>query len=114
MIRNDCYATLGVVGNSAHMNISLGTAGRTRWLGVRPQTLGRAGRSRCLALRPQTPGRAMIPIVRPNGGGEARGKWVGGRQHPEWPGGNFAKGLKPRRKKKPSNQYIVRGRKAKK
>lgn len=94
LIRNECYATLGVVGNSDHMNLSLGKAGRMRWLGVRPQTRGMA----------------MNPVDHPNGGGEGRSKSGGGRQHPESPWGKYAKGLKTRKKKNASNQYIVRRR----
>ncbi|KXK56105.1 MAG: 50S ribosomal protein L2 [Chlorobi bacterium] len=94
LVRNDCYATLGVVGNSEHENISYGKAGRMRWFGIRPQTRGMA----------------MNPIDHPNGGGEGRSKSGGGRQHPESPWGKYAKGLKTRKKKKASNQYIVRRR----
>jgi len=94
LVRNDCYATLGVVGNSEHENISYGKAGRMRWFGVRPQTRGMA----------------MNPIDHPNGGGEGRSKSGGGRQHPESPWGKYAKGLKTRKKKKASSQYIVRRR----
>ena len=95
LVRNDCYATLGVVGNSEHENISLGKAGRKRWLGVRPQTRGMA----------------MNPVDHPNGGGEGRSKSGGGRQHPESPWGKYAKGLKTRKKKKASSQSILRRRK---
>jgi large subunit ribosomal protein L2 len=94
MIRNVCYATLGTVGNSDHMNLSLGKAGRSRWLGIRPQTRGMA----------------MNPVDHPNGGGEGRSKSGGGRQHPESPWGKYAKGLKTRSKKNASNKYIVRRR----
>ncbi|MBL7988025.1 MAG: 50S ribosomal protein L2 [Chlorobi bacterium] len=94
LIRNECYATLGVVGNSEHENISYGKAGRMRWFGIRPQTRGMA----------------MNPIDHPNGGGEGRSKSGGGRQHPESPWGKYAKGLKTRKKKKASSQYIVRRR----
>jgi large subunit ribosomal protein L2 len=94
MIRNVCYGTLGVVGNSDHMNLSLGKAGRSRWLGIRPQTRGMA----------------MNPVDHPNGGGEGRSKSGGGRQHPESPWGKYAKGLKTRAKKNASNKYIVRRR----
>ena len=94
MIRNVCYATLGTVGNSDHMNLSLGKAGRSRWLGIRPQTRGMA----------------MNPVDHPNGGGEGRSKSGGGRQHPESPWGKYAKGLKTRKKKNASNKYIVRRR----
>jgi len=94
LVRNDCYATLGVVGNSEHENISYGKAGRMRWFGIRPQTRGMA----------------MNPIDHPHGGGEGRSKSGGGRQHPESPWGKYAKGLKTRKKKKASSQYIVRRR----
>lgn len=94
MVRNECYATLGVIGNSDHFNLSLGKAGRNRWLGVRPQTRGMA----------------MNPVDHPNGGGEGRSKSGGGRQHPESPWGLYAKGKKTRKKKNASNKYIVRRR----
>jgi len=94
MIRNDCFATLGVIGNSDHFNLSLGKAGRNRWLGVRPQTRGMA----------------MNPVDHPNGGGEGRSKSGGGRQHPESPWGKYAKGLKTRKRKNASNKFIVRRR----
>ncbi len=94
MVRNECYATLGVIGNSDHFNLSLGKAGRNRWLGIRPQTRGMA----------------MNPVDHPNGGGEGRSKSGGGRQHPESPWGLYAKGKKTRKKKNASNKYIVRRR----
>lgn len=90
-----CYATVGVVGNLDHENISLGKAGRSRWLGIRPQTRGMA----------------MNPVDHPMGGGEGRSKSGGGRQHPESPWGQYAKGLKTRKRKKQSNKYIVKRRK---
>jgi large subunit ribosomal protein L2 len=91
----DCYATIGVVGNMDHENISLGKAGRSRWLGIRPQTRGMA----------------MNPVDHPMGGGEGRSKSGGGWQHPESPWGKYAKGLKTRRRKNPSNKLIVKRRK---
>ncbi len=91
----DCYATLGTVGNTDHENISLGKAGRSRWLGIRPQTRGMA----------------MNPVDHPMGGGEGRSKSGGGGQHPESPWGKYAKGLKTRKKKNASNKYIVKRRK---
>ena len=94
-IRMECYATIGVVGNADHENISIGKAGRSRWLGIRPQTRGMA----------------MNPVDHPNGGGEGRSKSGGGRQHPESPWGKYAKGLKTRRRRKQSSQYIVKRRK---
>lgn len=90
-----CYATIGVVGNADHENISYGKAGRFRWLGIRPQTRGMA----------------MNPVDHPMGGGEGRSKSGGGWQHPESPWGQYAKGLKTRKRKNPSNKYIVKRRK---
>ncbi len=94
-ILNTCYATIGRVSNPDHENIMLGKAGRSRWLGIRPQTRGMA----------------MNPIDHPNGGGEGRSKSGGGRQHPRSPWGQLAKGLKTRKKNKPSDKYIIRRRK---
>ncbi|MCX7908585.1 MAG: 50S ribosomal protein L2 [Ignavibacteria bacterium] len=94
-ILNTCYATIGRVSNPDHENIMLGKAGRSRWLGERPQTRGMA----------------MNPIDHPNGGGEGRSKSGGGRQHPRSPWGQLAKGLKTRKKNKPSDKYIIRRRK---
>ncbi|HWP81988.1 MAG TPA: 50S ribosomal protein L2 [Bacteroidota bacterium] len=91
----NCYATVGVVGNADHENISLGKAGRSRWLGIRPQTRGMA----------------MNPVDHPMGGGEGRSKSGGGWQHPESPWGQYAKGLKTRKRKNLSNKYIVKRRK---
>ncbi|MGQ9818808.1 MAG: 50S ribosomal protein L2 [Candidatus Kapaibacteriales bacterium] len=96
MVLNSCYATIGRVSNPDHENIMLGKAGRSRWLGIRPQTRGMA----------------MNPIDHPNGGGEGRSKSGGGRQHPRSPWGQLAKGLKTRKKRKLSNKYIIRGRKS--
>lgn len=90
-----CYATVGVVGNVDHENISVGKAGRSRWLGIRPQTRGMA----------------MNPVDHPMGGGEGRSKSGGGWQHPESPWGKYAKGLKTRKRKSQSNRYILKRRK---
>ena len=89
-----CRATIGAVGNSEHMNVVLGKAGRARWLGRRPHVRGTA----------------MNPIDHPHGGGEGRTK--GGR-HPVSPQGKSAKGGRTRQKRKPSNSSIVRRRKSK-
>jgi len=97
MVLNECYATLGSVGNADYENILWGKAGRLRWKGVRPQTRGMA----------------MNPIDHPMGGGEGASKSGGGRQHPSSPWGQYAKGLNTRKKKKQSNKYIVRNRKSK-
>jgi large subunit ribosomal protein L2 len=88
----DCRATIGQVGNTEAELISLGKAGRNRWKGVRPQTRGVA----------------MNPVDHPLGGGE--GKSAGGR-HPVSPWGK-PEG-RTRKKKNPSNKYIVRRRNAK-
>ncbi len=93
-VRVECKATIGVVGNLDHENISLGKAGRSRWLGIRPQTRGMA----------------MNPVDHPMGGGEGRSKSGGGRKHPKSPWGQKAKGLKTRHAKKSSNKLIVRRR----
>lgn len=89
----DCRATVGKVGNSDHMNVRLGKAGRKRWLGWRPHVRGTA----------------MNPIDHPHGGGEGRTK--GGR-HPVSPQGKSAKGGATRAKRKPSNSAIVRRRRS--
>ncbi len=94
-VRADCYATIGIVGNADHENISYGKAGRFRWLGIRPQTRGMA----------------MNPVDHPMGGGEGRSKSGGGWQHPESPWGQYAKGLKTRRKRLHSTKLIVKRRK---
>ncbi len=93
--RSDCYATIGTVSNADHENISLGKAGRSRWLGIRPHSRGMA----------------MNPVDHPMGGGEGRSKSGGGWQHPESPWGKYAKGLKTRKRKNSSNKYIVKRRK---
>src|SRR4030065_4976 len=92
MINFECMATYGEVGNSEHENISLGKAGRTRWLGIRPHVRGVA----------------MNPVDHPMGGGE--GKTSGGG-HPVSPWGQKSKGLKTRRHKKESNKFIIKRRK---
>jgi len=94
MVPSNCMATIGVVSNGSHENISYGKAGRMRWLGVRPQTRGMA----------------MNPIDHPNGGGEGRSKSGGGRKHLRSPWGQLAKGLKTRKKKNASNDMIIRRR----
>lgn len=93
MVLDRCMATIGTTSNPDHSNIDWGKAGRKRWLGVRPKTRGVA----------------MNPVDHPMGGGE--GKSSGG--HPKSPTGVPAKGYKTRKKKKPSDKYIVRRRKKK-
>lgn len=90
MVRGDCLATLGQVGNTDHELIRSGKAGRSRWLGKRPKVRGVA----------------MNPVDHPLGGGEGRSS--GGRP-PVSPWGK-AEGRKTRKKKKASNRLIVRGR----
>ena len=90
-INGRCLATIGEVGNSEHELISVGKAGKTRWLGQRPKVRGVA----------------KNPVDHPLGGGE--GKTSGGRP-PVSPWGK-PEGRKTRRPKKASNQFVVRGRK---
>jgi large subunit ribosomal protein L2 len=92
LIRQECMATIGQVGNADHENISLGKAGRRRWLGRRPKVRGVA----------------MNPVDHPLGGGE--GKSAGGR-HPVTPWGKPTKGYKTRKKHKLSSKYILKRRK---
>lgn len=92
MVFHECIATIGEVGNEDHMNVSLGKAGRARWLGRRPEVRGVA----------------MNPVDHPHGGGE--GKTSGGR-HPVTPWGVPTRGYKTRKKKKPSSNFIVKRRK---
>ena len=91
LILGRCLATIGEVGNSEHELLSVGKAGKTRWLGRRPKVRGVA----------------MNPVDHPLGGGE--GKTSGGRP-PVSPWGK-PEGVKTRRRKKNSNRLIVRGRK---
>jgi large subunit ribosomal protein L2 len=88
----ECYATVGQLGNIDHENISVGKAGRSRWLGIRPLSRGVS----------------RNPVDHPMGGGE--GKTSGGG-HPVSPWGQKAKGLKTRKHKKQSSKYIVKRRK---
>lgn len=92
MVSVDCMATYGSVGNSDHENISLGKAGRSRWLGRRPHVRGVA----------------MNPVDHPMGGGE--GKTSGGG-HPVSPWGQKSKGLKTRKRKNTTNKLIIKRRK---
>lgn len=96
-INDDCYATIGQVGNTDHMNVSSGKAGRSRWLGRRPHVRGMV----------------MNPVDHPMGGGQGKSKGGGGRHHPVSPWGQLAKGFKTRRKHKNSDRFIVQRRKGK-
>jgi large subunit ribosomal protein L2 len=91
-VSSEGRATIGAIGNADHMNISLGKAGRKRWLGRKPHNRGTS----------------MNPVSHPMGGGE--GRTAGGR-HPCSPTGVLAKGGKTRKKRKPSNSAIIRRRK---
>lgn len=90
-ISSECRGTIGVLGNSEHMSVSLGKAGRKRWMGRKPHNRGTS----------------MNPVSHPMGGGE--GRTAGGR-HPCSPTGVLAKGGKTRKKRKPSNSAIIRRR----
>ena len=91
MVRADCRATVGVVGNADHQNVTVGKAGRKRHMGVRPQTRGTA----------------MNPVDHPHGGGEGATP-LG--NHPQTPWGVPTIGYRTRKKGKQSDRYIVRGR----
>jgi large subunit ribosomal protein L2 len=89
MVRKECYATIGKVGNASDRNKNLGKAGRTRHLG----------------LRPHVRGSAMNPVDHPHGGGEGRSPI--GRSRPMTPWGKPALGKKTRNQKKRSSSLIV-------
>jgi large subunit ribosomal protein L2 len=91
MVRGECRATVGTIGNTDHQNVDVGKAGRKRHMGVRPQTRGTA----------------MNPVDHPHGGGE--GSTTAGR-HPVTPWGVPTLGYRTRKKGKGSDRYIVRGR----
>jgi large subunit ribosomal protein L2 len=91
LVLASCWATVGQVGNLDHANVSIGKAGRSRWLGRRPHVRGTA----------------MNPVDHPHGGGEGRTK--GGR-HPVSPWGQPTKGYKTRRNKR-TDRFIVKRRK---
>ena len=91
-VRVECRATVGVVSNIDHENITIGKAGRQRWLGIRPGNRGVT----------------MNPCDHPHGGGE--GKSPVGRKHPVTPWGKPAHGVKTRDKKKASSKLIVKRR----
>ena len=92
LVRAECRATIGTIGNADHQNVKVGKAGRKRHMGVRPQTRGTA----------------MNPVDHPHGGGE--GSTTAGR-HPVTPWGVPTLGYRTRKKRKSSDPYIVRGRK---
>ena len=91
LVRAECRATVGTIGNADHQNVTVGKAGRKRHMGVRPQTRGTA----------------MNPVDHPHGGGEGASP-LG--NHPQTPWGVPTIGYRTRRKGKQSDRYIVRGR----
>ena len=91
MVHVTCRATIGQTGNPDHWLVSIGKAGRHRWMGVRPHNRGMA----------------RNPVDHPMGGGKTRSKG----HIPQSPSGVFAKGGKTRRPKAVSTPFIVRGRK---
>ena len=93
LLNNQCWATIGQVGNSEVMNLSMGKAGRSRWLGKRPTVRGSV----------------MNPVDHPHGGGE--GRCPVGRSQPMTPWGKPALGRKTRARKKYSDSLILRRRK---
>ncbi|AFK86030.1 50S ribosomal protein L2 [Thermoanaerobacterium saccharolyticum] len=93
-IRSNCRATIGQVSNLDHENVTIGKAGRSRWLGIRPTVRGSV----------------MNPVDHPHGGGE--GKAPIGHPGPMTPWGKPALGYKTRKKNKSTNKMIVKSRKA--
>jgi large subunit ribosomal protein L2 len=93
MVRKECRATVGQVGNVDHENVRVGKAGRSRWLGIRPTVRGVV----------------MNPNDHPHGGGEGRAPI--GRKSPMSPWGKPTLGKKTRKKNHPTDKYIVRRRK---
>jgi len=92
LVRSNCMATIGQVGNVDHANIHIGKAGRKRNMGIRPTVRGSV----------------MNPVDHPHGGGE--GKSPIGRPGPVTPWGKPTLGYKTRRKKNPTDKYIVKRR----
>lgn len=90
-VNENCFATIGQVGNVEHEKIILGKAGRSRHRGIRPITRGVA----------------RNPVDHPNGGGQGKSKGGGGWQHLTSPWGLCAKGKRTRNKRKHSNRFIV-------
>jgi large subunit ribosomal protein L2 len=90
-INENCYATIGQVGNTEHENVVLGKAGRSRHRGIRPISRGVA----------------RNPVDHPNGGGQGKSKGGGGWQQLTSPWGLQAKGYRTRDKKKLSNRFIL-------
>jgi large subunit ribosomal protein L2 len=93
LVRKECFATIGVLDNSDHVNLTIGKAGRNRWLGIRPTVRGVV----------------MNACDHPHGGGEGRSPV--GRKRPVTPWGKAALGIKTRKKNQASDIFIVRRRK---
>ena len=93
LVSLDCHATIGQVGNIEHEAITIGKAGRSRWLGIRPTVRGLA----------------MNPVDHPHGGGE--GKSGQGNPHPVSPWGQPTKGFRTRNRNKYSKKFIIKRRK---
>jgi len=96
LVSNECYATIGQASNFEHNAISIGKAGRKRWMGVRPGVRGSA----------------MNPVDHPHGGGE--GRQGIGLKHPKTPWGKPALGKKTRKRKRYSNKFIIKKRERRK
>lgn len=94
VVRDTCWATIGQVGNPEHGTITIGKAGRSRWMGIRPTVRGSA----------------MNPCDHPHGGGEGRAP-IGLRRGPKTPWGKQARGVKTRKRKKWSDKFILQRRK---
>jgi large subunit ribosomal protein L2 len=95
LIKAECFATIGQVGNQDHKN----------------QKIGKAGRKRLMGIRPSVRGTAQHPDSHPHGGGEGRSGI--GLKYPKTPWGKHALGVKTRKKKKQSSKYIIRDRRSK-
>jgi large subunit ribosomal protein L2 len=93
LVRKECFATIGILDNADHNNLTIGKAGRTRWLGIRPTVRGVV----------------MNACDHPHGGGEGRSPV--GRKRPVTPWGKPALGVKTRKQNKASDIFIVRRRK---
>lgn len=91
-VKKECYATLGQVSNFEHNAIKIGKAGRKRWMGIRPTVRGTV----------------MNPVDHPHGGGE--GRTGAGLKHPKTPWGKPALGKRTRKKKRYSNNFIIKRR----
>jgi len=96
IVSKECYATIGQVSNFEHNAITIGKAGRSRWMGIRPGVRGSA----------------MNPVDHPHGGGE--GRQGIGLKHPKTPWGKPALGKKTRKKQRYSNKFIVKRREKRK